>query len=121
MKIALKYFWKYFQRIYPPYLSLLIFYPFILGLLIDPALFNARYIIINLVWISIFTIPILLLKSKLLYKIIAFLFFVIGFLETTHWILLNGPITITSLLVISNTYLEEVKEFTGLMFSFKFY
>ena len=38
-------------------------------------------------------------------------------METTHWIVLNSPITITSLLVISNTYAQEVQEFSSVMLS----
>ncbi len=120
MNNILKDFLNTIKYTFPPYLTLLIFYPFLLGIIIDPSLFNARHIAINLVWISVFTIPIIILKNKILYKIIAFLFFVLGFIETSHWLVLNGPITITSLLVISNTYMEEVKEFTSVIFSFKF-
>ena len=40
------------------------------------------------------------------------MFFLVGLIETCHWIILGGPIT--SLLVISNTYYDEIVEFASL-------
>ena len=46
------------------------------------------------------------------------LFFLVGLIETCHWIILGGPIT--SLLVISNTYYDEIVEFASLKASSEF-
>jgi len=103
-----------FSVIYPLYLLLLVFTPLIIGLAIDYELFDSRYIIINLIWIPLFTVPVFLLNIKHLYKAICTIVFLIGFLETGHWIILKGPVTITSLLVMSNTNLNETLEFFDL-------
>lgn len=89
-------------------------------MIIDYELFDNRVFAINLLWIAVFTIPINLLKSKVLYRFSATLFLIVGFLETAHWIIIGGPVTITSLLVMSNTYSEEIMEFTSLKASINF-
>lgn len=111
---------KSIQSVYPAYLLLLIFFPEILGIVIDYELFDNRVIVINLIWIAVFTIPIVLTKNKILYRFTATLFFIIGFIQSAHWIIIGGPVTITSLLVISNTYSEEIMEFTSLKASLNF-
>ena len=39
------------------------------------------------------------------------LYFIIGFIEIVHWVLIKGPITISSLLVLSNSNVQEALEF----------
>jgi len=110
----IKQYTRSINEIYPIYLVLLIFTPIILGLFIDYDLFDSRAIAINLVWIPLFTIPYLLSKKKIIYYITSSLFFFIGFLEIMHWVILKGPITLTSLFVISNTNIQEAVEFFSL-------
>lgn len=105
---------------FPFSLLLLVFYSTILGVFLEPSLFEGRAIAINLAWLGLFMALVHFFKLKWLYKITVILFFVIGFVETSHWILLNGPLTVTSLLVLSNTYLEEVQEFSDSMMSIKY-
>jgi heptose-I-phosphate ethanolaminephosphotransferase len=105
---------KILKEIYPGYLVLLVFIPVFLGFLIDPELADSRYILINLLWIPIFTIPNSLLHNKIIYFVTTTLFFLIGLIEISHWIILRGPITLTSLLVISNTNVEEAIGFLNL-------
>ena len=113
------YYFDNIKNIYPLHLILLIFTPIIIGFFIDFDLSNERDIIINLIWIPLFTIPYLLYPKKIIYYFITILFFVSGFINLTHWLLLDGPITITSLLVISNTNLNESIEYLSLKSTFK--
>jgi len=105
---------KVLKEIYPPYLVLLALMPIITGFLIDWKLMDGRQMIIVLAWIPLFTIPNIYFQKKIIYQITALLFFLIGFIEISHWIILKGPITLTSLLVISNTNLEEAIGFFDL-------
>jgi len=102
------------KEIYPPFLILIVFYPIIIGFIIDNELSDARYILINLLWLPMFTIPYIFLKKRIIYYLIVSIIFIVGFIETGHWIILKGPITITSLFVISNTNIQEAFEFFDL-------
>jgi len=99
------------NEIYPPFLTMMFLFPVISGMLIDYSLFDIRYIFINLLWIPLFTVPYNLIQKKWIYQFTCLLFFITSLLETGHWIILGGPITITSLLTISQTNLAEVIEF----------
>jgi heptose-I-phosphate ethanolaminephosphotransferase len=105
---------KVLKEIYPPYLVLLVLMPIITGFLIDWKLMDGRQMIIVLAWIPLFTIPNIYFRKKIIYQLTALLFFLIGFIEISHWIILKGPITLTSLLVISNTNMEEAIGFFDL-------
>jgi len=106
-----------FSRIYPIYLMILAFAPLFIGLFIDFQLLNARMFAIQLIWIPIFTIPSVLLNSKIYNRFINSLFFTVGLVELVHWLILKGPISLTSLLVISNTNIQEAMGFIDLKFS----
>jgi len=110
---------KVLKEIYPPFLVLLVLMPIITGFLINWELMDGRQIIIVLAWIPLFTIPNIYFRKKIIYQITALLFFLIGFIEISHWIILKGPITLTSLLVIANTNLEEAIGFFDLKASFE--
>ncbi len=108
---------KWFKNtteIFPFYLLAIIFYPMLLGVFIDYELFDSRYVLINLVWIPLFTIPFYFFNKKIIYQLTVGLYFLIGLLEVTHWILLKGPITLTSLLVISHTNYQETVDFLAI-------
>jgi heptose-I-phosphate ethanolaminephosphotransferase len=98
----------------------LVFAPMLAGLFIDPYLFDGRYIPVNLVWLSFFTLQAVYFKKALFYRIGALLFFVMGFLEMVHWIMLKGPITVTSILVMLNTHMQEALDFLSLKRSWAF-
>lgn len=44
--------------------------------------------------------------------------FLAGLIQSIHWILINGPVTVTSLLVVSNTNYSEAIDFLNLKSSF---
>ena len=107
------------KEIYPPFLLLLVFTPVFVGFFIDSELFDSRYILINIFWIPLFTLPASLFQQKNIYKLATVVYFIAGFVEITHWIILKGPITLTSLLVVSNTNFQEAKDFFDLKASFE--
>jgi len=105
--------------IYPIYMVLICFFPLFVGFIIDSDLSSSREFLITLVWIPLFTIPAILIKKDFFYKLINTLYFVIGFISLIHWILLKSPISLTSLLVISNTNYQESIEFLNLKVSYE--
>jgi heptose-I-phosphate ethanolaminephosphotransferase len=102
---------KAIRDIYPLHLVLLAFTPILTGFLIDPELSDSWNIIINLIWIPLFTIPYIIFQKKWIFQLATSIYFLMGFIEIGHWIILKGPLTLTSLLVISNTNFQEAKEF----------
>jgi len=105
---------KSLTAIYPGYLMLLVFSPLIVGYFIDPDLMDPRTILIDLAWVPLFTIPAIIFRKNIFYRLADFFYFLFGFIEIAHWIILKGPVTLTSLLIISNTNLQESVEFFNL-------
>ena len=105
---------KLLQEIFPVFLVALAFVPLLFGFIIDAELIDGREIILTFLWLSLLCIPATVLKSRSIYRFVCTLYFIGGFLEITHWVLLNGPITLTSILVLSNTNLQEAHEFFDL-------
>jgi len=105
---------KIFNEFFTVHLLLLVFGPIIVGCLIDCELVDSRYVVINLIWLLLFTISAAILKSKVIYRISVFIYFLVGFIEISHWIIIKGPPTTTSILVLSNTNLQESIEFMDL-------
>lgn len=99
-------------------LILLICFPVILGCFIDIALVDFRYLLINIIWMVLFTIPAILLKSSIPNKIAAIIFFLFGTIESIHWILIRGPVTVVSILTVAATNQQESWEFLSMKSSF---
>lgn len=102
------------KQIFPPYLLLIINYPLIIGSFINFDLIDSREIALNFVWVMVFTIPYSFIKKKTYYKCIVIFYFVISLIETLHWLILKGPLTLTSLLVISATNYNESVSYLSL-------
>lgn len=109
---------KLFRELYPLELVFLVLIPVFIGVVIDYDLFDSRYIIINLIWVLIFTISYNISHKKIAYQIGTIVYFLIGFIEITHWVILKGPITITSFMVLANTNYNEAVEFVDLKVTF---
>jgi len=105
---------KILAEFYPVHLLVLVFAPVIVGYVINYELVDSRYIVINLVWLSLFHVPAALLGRKFIYRLTAIIFFLFGFIEIAHWLILQGPLTTTSILVLSNTNAQEAVEFMSL-------
>lgn len=105
-------------QLYPPYLVLLILGPILVGYFTNADLLDRFSLPVNLIWLPVFTIFYSVTQSKVIYNTIAVFYFLLGFVEITHWIILKGPLTITSLLTIFNTNYEEVIGFYNLKASY---
>lgn len=110
---------KTISKIFPFYILLLTLYPIFIGYFIQPELVNSRYFLIHTIWLPLLTIPFLVFKKKSIAYFFTIVLFVIGIFEISHWAIIKGPITITSLLVISNTNFQESLEFLDLTSNIK--
>lgn len=104
--------------LFPPYVIVMILYVQIVFLTLNYKFYDARELLIYICWIPIFTIPCFFLKKQIFYKIVVLIFFIEGFLNLSHLLILKGPITASSLFVLSNTNFSEAKEFMELKMSF---
>ncbi len=103
---------------FPRYLVMLVLSPILVGYLIDPELVHPISILINLLWLLLFTIPFCVFRKKFIYQGAVVFYFFIGFIEIVHWLLVKGPLTITSLLIFFSTNLEEALDFLNLKSTF---
>lgn len=105
------------RQLYPPYLTLMIVYVLIVSLFINYELFDSREFVIYLAWIPILMLPALLFKNQIFYKIAVIIFFLDGFINLCHLVILKGPVTASSLFIALNTNYNEAFEFLNLKFS----
>ncbi len=105
---------EHLRAIFPKYLVLLSLFPLLIGGIIDFDLVESRELIIDLVWLPFFTIPVLVLGKRFIFQLVNFFYFMVGFIQISHWVILKGPISLTSILVISNTNYQEAIEFFDL-------
>ena len=106
------------KALFPFNVLLLALLPTIVGVFVDYDLVNLREIILNLIWLPFFTLPFLIWKRKILYQVVIVFYSIIGCLQIMHWLVIKGPITITSLMVIANTNFNEAVEFSDLKFTY---
>lgn len=102
------------DQVYPRKLVLLAIIPIFISIFVDFNLVDFRYLLINLIWIPIFSSPSILFKSEWPKKLGGIIFFLMGLIEISHWLIIKGPLTTTSLLVIGNTNSQEAFEFLSL-------
>ncbi len=107
-------FIKSISLLYPPYLLVLVLSPILVGFYIDYELSDNFSLLANLMWMLGFTIPFAIFRKKWIYSLALWTYFLIGLVEIGHWILMEGPITIISLLIVSNTNYEEAASFLEL-------
>ena len=109
----------FMKFLFPKYLVLLVMLPLITGLLIDHELVHPISFLVNLIWMLPFTFPYYIFRKQLIYSIATIYYFSIGFFEIGHWLILDGPLTISSLLNFFNSNYEEVVAFIELKFDAK--
>lgn len=107
---------EFLKYLYPKYLLLLALLPLLVGHLIDFELVHPVSILVNLLWMLLFTVPFFYFRKVFIYYLAVVFYFLFGFIEIGHWLILEGPLTITSLLNILNSNYNEVVSFV----SFKF-
>ncbi len=105
---------KILRQFYNPPLVLLVLFPIFVGFFIDYELSNGYLIWVNLMWLLLFAIPYFVFQKKALYLITVCFYFLIGVIELVHWILMRAPLNIFSVLVISNTNIDETMDFLNL-------
>ena len=111
----------FLKYLFPRYLVLLAMLPLIAGLIIDHELVHPISFLVDLIWMLPFTLPYFILRKPLIYRITAIYYFIIGFIEIGHWLVLKGPLTISSLLNIFNSNYVEVSAFMNLKFDFNLF
>lgn len=109
---------SYLAPVYPYYLLFLILYPSLIGAFINYKAIDIREIIINLVWLAVFTIPYFLSHKRIFYFAAVIVCFSNGFANLVHWLLVKGPITASSLFVFFSTNLQETVDFIELKRNF---
>lgn len=92
----------------------MILYVQIISLFVNYSMYDSRELVILCCWIPLFTIPCFLGRKKIIYKTVVVIFFMGGFINLCHLLILKGPITASSLFVLSNTNIDEAKEFMEL-------
>lgn len=97
--------------LYPPYLVVLVLGPIIIGFFIDYDLSDSFSLLVNLMWMLAFTIPFAIFQKEFIFRIAICAYFLVGFIEIGHWLTMEGPLSIISLLIISNTNYEEALSF----------
>lgn len=65
-------------------------------------------------WMLVVTIPYCIFQRKIIYQIGVCVYFIVGLIEIGHWIMMKGPLTITSLLIIGNSNYDEAVSFLSL-------
>jgi heptose-I-phosphate ethanolaminephosphotransferase len=105
------------RQVFPPYLLIMILYVQIISLLLNYHIYASREFIIYLCWIPLLTLPYYFIRKKIFYRIAVTIFFIEGFINLCHLLILKGPITASSLFILSNTNFNEAKEFMELKFS----
>lgn len=113
--------WNFFKRvndIFPFYLILIVNYPLILGLIINYNLITPRFFVINLLWLTFFVIIYRLFKNIIFYRIIVIICSFFTLIESLHWIIIKGPLSTSSLFVISATNFQESADFLSIKLNF---
>ena len=105
---------KTLGQIYPPLLLIMILFVQIVSLFVNYSIYDFQELIIFCAWIPLFTLPYLLTKKKAIYRTAVTVFFIGGFVNLCHLLILKGPINASKLFDLLNTNINEAKEFMGL-------
>jgi hypothetical protein len=92
----------------------------VVGVFFNVSLYDFRQLAIWTVWMPLLMLPYILSKKKWVFTSVASLIFIDNLLNLIHIIIVKGPLTVSSLFVISNTNLLESTEFLGLKMGFHF-
>jgi heptose-I-phosphate ethanolaminephosphotransferase len=109
---------KTLKQLYPPYLLAIIIYVQVVLLYVNFNLFNPRELLIYLSWLPLMMLPYFFTKKKVFYIIVISLFFLEGFINLCHILVIKSPLNASSLFVLMNTNINEAKEFINLKFHF---
>src|SRR5690554_7185324 len=107
------------NQIFPFYLTLIVNFPLIIGLFINSDLVSPRLVMINFIWQTLIVILYRVLKSTALYRTVLVVATLFSLIEGLHWIILKGPLSTSSLFVISATNYSESFDFLSIKNGFK--
>ncbi|MDY0077383.1 MAG: hypothetical protein RBR87_08915, partial [Bacteroidales bacterium] len=83
---------KTLKQLFPPLLLTLVLYVQMVSIFVNYSIYDSRELVILFVWIPLFTLPYLLTRKKIVYKIAVTLFFIAGFINLAHLVILKGPV-----------------------------
>lgn len=106
------------NQIFPFYLTLIVNFPLIIGLFINSDLVSPRLVMINFIWQTLIVILYRVLKSIALYRTVLVVATLFSLIEGLHWIILKGPLSTSSLFVISATNYSESFDFLSIKIGF---
>lgn len=109
------------KQLFPPLLLLMILYVQAVSFVLNYEVYESREWLIYLCWVPLLTAPHYFTKKKNVYQIAVTLFFIEGFLNLCHLLLLKGPVTASSIFILLNTNSDEAKEFIDFKFSWLFF
>ena len=108
---------KYLQvlkQIFPLSLLYMVLYIQIIVCITNFSDYDFREMVIWLCWIPIGLIPFYISKKKMFYYLFLCILFTDNFINLSHWLLLKGDITASSLFILINTNFSESVEFMTL-------
>jgi heptose-I-phosphate ethanolaminephosphotransferase len=98
----------------------MILYVQIIGMFLHYELYDFQQLTVWAVWIPILMLPYIFSKKKWIFKIILTLIFIENLLNLVHWLIIKGPLSVSSLFVVANTNLLESSDFLKLKLEFHF-
>ena len=106
--------------IFPPFVVLMIFFSSVTGLFINPEFVDFTEPFLILAYVTVLMILRFISGMNIFYYVGAALVFLNGFVMLMHWLMLGGPLTVTSLFVVFNSNFEEAVSFFELKNSLSF-
>lgn len=93
--------------------ALLLFVP-VVGMILNYGVFKWRSILLLLVWAVVLLTPYIIARKKWLYITASSLIFCDGLINLFHWIILKCPLNASSIFVFLNTNFDEASEFMAI-------
>ena len=84
------------------------------ALCINPPLLAGRSLLILSAWLCLLLLPYVFIPRKAVYRTAVLLFFLDGFANLAHWLVLKCPLNVSSLFILLNTNGSEAMEFVSL-------
>lgn len=106
------------RQLIPLYLLLMVWFPVFVGYVIDADMVHPLTLLVSFIWMLVFTIPFAFFQRSFFYYAGVILYFFIGLIELSHWLIMKGPLTITSILNVFSTNMEEALDFVTLKLSY---
>ena len=96
------------------WLLAMVYYVPAVALCINPPLLAGRSLLILFAWLCLLLILYVFVPKKAVYRTVVLLFFLDGFINLAHWLVLKCPLNVSSLFILLNTNGGEALEFVSL-------